>query len=153
MRALVLLLAMLLAAVPAAAERFYKWTDAEGNVHYTDEPPAEGEYEVMEPAAGGGNDAAPSAAERLEAWRQRQQQAQAAREELEASREEQRRAQQQRRENCDLARENVRQLEQNTRIIMPAEEEGGEPVRMSDEERLQRLETAREAVAEFCDDA
>lgn len=40
-RALPLAASLLLAAVPAAAE-LYKWTDAEGKVHFSDQPPPPG---------------------------------------------------------------------------------------------------------------
>lgn len=151
MRFMPFLLILVLAAGPAAAERFYKWTDAEGKVHYTDEPPAQGEYEVLDPAASGSDPAGPTSAERARAWRERQKEAEAKEAAREAAIAEQRRAQEQREENCRRAREKARVLEQNTRILMPPEEEGGEPVRMSDDERLQRLEEAREQVREFCD--
>lgn len=150
MRAILILLLLALCAAPAAAERFYKWTDAQGNVHYTDAPPAEGEYETLDAPASPAGAEGPTSAERAEAWRAEQQEAAAERERQRAAREEQRRAVEQREENCRLARENVRVLEQNTRILLPPEQEGGEPVRMSDEERLRRLEEAREKVAEFC---
>ena len=34
-----LLLALLLAAAPVLAQQMYRWTDAEGRVHYSDQPP------------------------------------------------------------------------------------------------------------------
>ena len=39
MKTLLMLLALALAAGPAAAGKLYKWTDKDGNVHYTDQPP------------------------------------------------------------------------------------------------------------------
>jgi glutaredoxin len=39
MRILVLMLALTLGAGPAVAGKLYKWTDPDGNVHYTDQPP------------------------------------------------------------------------------------------------------------------
>lgn len=39
MRILAMILALVLAAGPAVAGKLYKWTDQDGNVHYTDHPP------------------------------------------------------------------------------------------------------------------
>lgn len=149
MRSFLLLLALLVATLPAAAERFYKWTDEQGNVHYTDAPPAQGEYEVVEPDAAPADAEAASAAERLEAWRARQKEEAAREAARKAERQEAAEVRAAREENCERAREKVTILEQNTRILVPSE--GGEPTRMPDDERLRQLEEARAAVAEFCD--
>lgn len=148
---IVCLVMLLVLAAPAGAERVYKWTDAAGNIHYTDAPPQDGEYEVIETGGTRNEPQGPTSGERAKAWRERQLEEQARDAEREAVAGERRQAQAQREENCRRARENARVLEQNTRILMPPEEEGGEPVRMSDEERLRRLEEAREKVREFCD--
>lgn len=139
-------------ALPVQAETFYKWTDEQGNVHYTDAPPAEGDYEEVRPATAPSDGEAASASERLQAWRERQKEAKAREAEQRAEQAEEARAEAAREENCSRAREKARVLEQNTRILLPPEEEGGEPVRMSDDERLRQLEEAREQVAEFCND-
>lgn len=152
MRSVLLLLILAVFALPAGAQTFYKWTDEQGNVHYTDEPPADGDYEEVRPAAGPAASEAASASERMKAWRARQEEAEAREAERSSERQEAARAEESRRENCNRAREKVRVLEQNTRILLPPEEAGGEPVRMSDDERLRQLEEAREQVAEFCDD-
>lgn len=151
MRPVLLLLILAVFTLPVGAETFYKWTDAQGNVHYTDDPPEEGDYEEVRPATAPADSEAASAAERLKAWRERQEEAEVREAEQRAERQEKAQAKEARRENCNRAREKVRVLEQNTRILLPPEEEGGEPVRMSDDERLSQLEQAREAVAEFCD--
>jgi hypothetical protein len=39
MKTLAMVLALALAAGPADADKLYKWTDKDGNVHYTDQPP------------------------------------------------------------------------------------------------------------------
>ena len=39
MKILALIVALTLAAGPAAAGKLYKWMDKDGNVHYTDQPP------------------------------------------------------------------------------------------------------------------
>jgi hypothetical protein len=151
MRPVLLLLILAVFALPVGAETFYKWTDEQGNVHYTDEPPTHGEYEKVRPATAPPDSEAVSAGERLEAWRTRQKEAKAREAERRAERQEKAHAEEARRENCERAREKARVLEQSTRILLPPEEEGGEPVRMPDDERLSQLEQAREAVAEFCD--
>lgn len=152
MRLVLLLLILGVIVLPAGAATFYKWTDDQGNVHYTDEPPAEGEYEVVRPDPAPANSEAASATERLEAWRARQEESAVRRAEQRAEREEAAREQAAREENCNRAREKARVMEQSNRILLPPEEEGGEPVRMSDDERLRQLEEAREQVSEFCDE-
>lgn len=151
MRSVLLLLILAVFALPAGADTFYKWTDEQGNVHYTDEPPAERDYEEVRPATAPADSEAASAGERVRSWRARQEEAEAREAEQRAERQESARAEEARRENCNRAREKVRVLEQNTRILLPPEEEGGEPVRMNDDERLRQLDEAREQVAEFCD--
>lgn len=150
-RLLLVLLISLLALSAAHAAKFYKWVDERGQVHYTDSPPEHVDYEAVEGAAAASPEDAASAAERVENWRARQKERQARREQRAAERAEAERLAEARTENCANARERARVLEQNTRILMPPREEGGEPVRMPDDERLRQLEEARAAIREFCD--
>lgn len=151
-RLALLVLVSLLALSGAHAATFYKWVDEQGQVHYTDSPPEHVEYQVVTGAAPAGrDDDAPTTGERLEAWRAEQKERQAQREQQAAQRAEQERIAEARTENCANARERARILEQNTRILLPPREEGGEPVRMPDDERLAQLEEMRAAIREFCD--
>lgn len=133
------------------AAQFYKWVDEQGNVHYTDSPPEHGDYEVVRGARSDAAGNAPTAAERLERWRAAQEERAARRAEREAAEEQAKQARLQRQEECETARHNLDILTWSNRVILPPEEEGGEPVRMSDDERLRRIEELREAIAEHCE--
>lgn len=51
--------ALLLVALPVVSGELYKWTDANGVVHYSDAPPPAGQYQtrtIKQPVASAGND-------------------------------------------------------------------------------------------------
>ncbi len=47
---LLVLLCALLVSAPAAARTYYKWTDENGTVHFTSEPPIDRDYETINTA-------------------------------------------------------------------------------------------------------
>lgn len=64
-----------LASLPIQAE-MYKWTDAQGNVHFTDQPPADGrseELDIKPPAKIGQDENVRGIQERLQRLRQAEQ--------------------------------------------------------------------------------
>ena len=63
MTRLLLALAIALAAVNAAAQQLYRWTDEKGRVHVTDTPPPAGAKDARTVGGGGGSSAAPAANE------------------------------------------------------------------------------------------
>ena len=60
MTSLLLAIAIALAAVHAAAQQLYRWTDEKGRVHVTDTPPPPGAKDVRRTSGGGASSAAPA---------------------------------------------------------------------------------------------
>lgn len=117
------LLLLLLPLAPEAAQRLYKWTDAQGNVHYTQTPPPSGQYEDREvrhadpapPVAG----AAPDPADARRA------------------------------ENCRIARQNLQTLQRADIVRMDRDGDGTSEA-LSPEERAGEIERTTAQVREFC---
>lgn len=129
-----------------------KWVDAEGKVHYSDTLPPEAESpETVRNMSGKGQSEAPvsystkSIAER-EADLKKSKQESEEKAQKNAQTEAKAAA---RKKNCGIARDNVRTLEESSRIV--TYDEKGEKVYMEDAERAQKLEDARKSVSESCD--
>ena len=146
---------ILMLAVTASANGagVYKWTDAQGNIHYGERPPPGREAESMEV------DKAPIPREEaeieleklnikagLEPMRDGDESAsQKQVPDQEAKTEDVQR----RRRNCQIARENLARLERYRRLLTRDEE--GNPMRLDEQARASRMVQAREHIAEFCD--
>lgn len=138
-------LALALAA-PAHAD-LYKWTDAQGKVHYTDQPPTVNAQPVKGTAAGPA-EAASQAQQTLDAkdqaYQKRRKEAEEAR--AKANKEaEQARIQ---RENCAKARSNLGTLQNNARTYTT--NAAGQRVYMDDAARASALANSQKAVSDFC---
>lgn len=123
-----------------------KWVDAEGNVHYSDEPPppnVKAQTLVAPPAASGvpvQKTVAERELERKKALKAKEEAAQKA-------------AQQQEIEfaklkNCENSKGNLRALESNSPIA--TYDDKGERINMDDATRQQKLEEARKQVSTYC---
>lgn len=138
----------------ALAGKIYKWVDENGQIHYSSQKPPNQTVETVkvskgpkvpepaptEPAEEG---AAPSAAEQLA-----EQDAQDAADEV-AAREQLAEADRiNRRKQCELARQNLAALNATVRVTRTNEQ--GEVVRMTDEERVNALKTAQQAIRQYC---
>lgn len=145
---LFVLLAGFAAAASAAATGVYRWVDAEGKVHYSDVPPAEQPQQaervtVRTTPADPEKAAALAEARAKAAEQQTEQQAQAAKDAEVAAAEQARRAQQ-----CAMARNNLRQL-QNTNRAYESTANGGRRY-YSDAELANRRAQAQAWVNEYC---
>jgi hypothetical protein len=121
-----LLLAMCLATGPLAAAKLYKWTDANGEVHYSDQPPpANVKGPVKEtqrkpsaappPAAEG--DAKPTGGPKTPQEQEAEfQQRRVEAAEKDAADRKAQEEQQTRRKNCEQAKQHVAQLQSGVRI-------------------------------------
>jgi len=134
------LLCGLLVAPPAAAQTYYKWTDENGTVHFTAEPPADREYETVNtvgqitgssPAPA---NAAPPASE---------EQAPQARMPREAAPDPEMIA-----ERCKQARENLFWLQSKRRIIV--ENDDGSETFIDQEEQQRLMEENQALIEEWC---
>lgn len=127
-----------------------KWVDAEGKVHYSDTPPPDVTTQSVRNISGKGQAEAP-ASYSPKSYTEREAEMKKARMEKEEA--SQKKAQQEaedatRKRNCEAARQNVRVLEEGTRIV--TYDENGERSYMEDDTRTQRLEDARKAVSSNC---
>jgi hypothetical protein len=127
----------------AATAATYKWVDEKGNVHYSQHPPADTNYERMKieksrpgetpppapPASGSTNKAGGSSSS-----------SEVVKEEL--SKNEEIRA-----KNCEAAKKN---LEIYT-VYKRYKDKEGNVVRMDDDERLKKIEESKQHISEFCD--
>jgi hypothetical protein len=130
---------MLALAAQQSLAAMYKWTDEEGNVHYTQHPPTNHPTEVIKPpppapsnrgytppSLSDGEKKEDAAAEDPEQAKMREEIA---------------------RKNCEAARKNVEVLTAHRRI---RESEGGEVIVLDDKERQRRVEEARKDIKENC---
>lgn len=134
------LVALTLAAQPAGAE-VYKWVDEEGVVHYSQQPPAEGESTVLEPktappkpqqTTGGAPDEAGGDGEAETAAEAEQQQGAGTIDEF-----------------CRQARADIQTLEAGGRVRV--EEADGSLRYLGPEEQQQRLQQLQQQVANNCE--
>jgi len=141
---------LILLAAPAGAD-IYKWSDAQGNIHYGDQPPSGSNFKPFHPQTPG------DAAEHAEEAR-RQAADQAAKQRLE---EEQRReaesgkqaagAEEARRkaENCQRARSNLELLQRMNMRLTTVDSQGNTRV-LDAAGRQAEIDTATQAIADNC---
>lgn len=128
------------AFVLSAEAAMYKWTDKQGNVHYTQEPPPEGESKEI---TGPSRVAAPAA--------NKGEQKKGANEKGDAKTAENKppltpEQQEIYSRNCEAARGNLELYKAARRVQQP----DGEIVDMNDERRQQKMQAAEEQVKRFC---
>lgn len=144
MRALVLVfsfVALLAAGAAHAQDKVYRWKDADGITHYSDEPPAEGSAEEMEvnvppPVA------APPASEADE-------EAEAQRESEAADAEAAERLAAENQQACEDAQRNLATLQANPEVSMDTDADG-EPEILTPEQRDAQIAANRAAIESYC---
>ncbi len=141
-----LLLALLLLAAPLHAVT-YKWVDENGTVVYSQSrPPAGVPYETIDtgrprpPAAVPKKKPASSFLEQVEQEKKARAKEQLIRQDMQKSEE-------LRRKNCEAARKDLEAYTAFRRFRKP----DGSVVRLDDEERLKKIEEAKQAIKDFCD--
>lgn len=144
MKACLLLLALALLA-PAAGAEIYKWTDAQGRVHFGDKPTdktrAE-EVEVRDYKPGTGQDVLDvyQRTDRIYDARERQRQEDAAKERETTA------AEAKKKDQCFEARDRERRMDRPVVFV----DDYGKPIKVSDEERRQKLQELRQWIADNC---
>jgi len=155
---LALLGALWLVSAPAMAQT-YKWTDADGKIHYSDQPPPANvkEQVTVKPrkpsasapnAAPAGNDASPAKArtyvEQEAEFKKRQV------ETAEREAEEKKKAAEaaEKKQNCNQARAQLRSLQAGGRVTQTNAQ--GEREYMSDAQIGQAIESAKKSVDSWC---
>lgn len=133
-------------AAHAHAE-LYKWTDGQGKVHYTDQPPTVNAQTIKGTPAGQAettNQATQSLNAKDQAYQKRRKEAEEARAKTEKEAE-QARAQ---RENCDKARKNLSTLQNSPRVYTT--DAAGQRTYMDDATRASSMANSQKAVSDFC---
>jgi hypothetical protein len=144
--AVVLLLGV---CVALAEQNMYRWTDAEGRIHYSDRPPPPEvrDYKALtrsgsEAASGGDSGSAQSLAEKEAEFAHRRNEQ--AKKEAEAEK-----LAAERRQNCELARANYNTVSAGGRITRRNAQ--GEVVYLTDEEIEAESSQARVEMEKWCD--
>jgi hypothetical protein len=144
-----LMLAGIVAAAPAATGEIYKWTDAEGNVHYGDRPTGAGNEERLAISSSRTDPA------RVQATVQARQEARTRREESRAnaaagqpSEEELRAEAEERARKCETYRERLQKFVTSRRLYR--HDENGERVYLDEAETEAARARVQEQVQEYC---
>lgn len=139
-----LLLVVLGIGVPLCGmAQIYRWTDANGQVHYSQTPPAEGKFERVHPADSSGLDTGLGKfvkdSDKANSDADQAQQAEMKKKAESA-------------ELCAKARERVSSLEEKGphRMFVAAASSTAEPARMTEEDFNKRLADAQKSVTENC---
>ncbi|ROH86539.1 DUF4124 domain-containing protein [Stagnimonas aquatica] len=131
---------LLLAGLPLLAEAtVYRWVDANGQVHYSQTPPAEVGAEPQHIRTVPASPSAPAAAPPQTKSPPATAKPAAAEVDLEA-----------RAKRCSEARERIAYLEAKTARRLGVEQPDGSLARMTEEQFEERLQAAREAVTGNC---
>jgi hypothetical protein len=143
-----LLLAFAACSAVAENQNMYKWTDDQGEVHYSQFPPSAGKAEKMRapppPPAAAVESAESELQKQIKAMdKENEEQLQGAKDAESWAK-----IQKIRRQNCETANKNLANLQRggNVRYVGP----NGEVTRLSDEERQKRIEEANKQIKENC---
>lgn len=139
-------LIVLLAIGGPAAAGMYKWVDEQGNVQYSQQPPAGRQAESIKappPPSSSADEETARLKQQMEGFDERQgDRAKAAAEQQQSAD-----VEAQRKANCEMARTNLQTLTSRGQISI---KEGDEYRRLSEEERQAKIAEAQKQVDEFC---
>lgn len=136
-----------LAMIPHAHADLYKWTDGQGKVHYSDQPPAV-KAQVIKNSAAGQADITSQATQSLDAKDQAYQKRRKEAEEARAKAEKEAEQARMQRENCAKARNNLSTLQNTPRVYTT--DAAGQRTYMDDDARARALASSQKAVSDFC---
>lgn len=141
-----LLFALLVLTTANADAGLNKWVDERGKVHYSDQPPAGVEASAMRGAPAPAS--APAASKSYVEREAELKKARQSKTEAEASAAQQQANTETEKANCIAAQQTLRALQQDGRIV--EYDETGERRFVADDERSQRLGTARQEIEKWC---
>ncbi len=122
--------------VSAAKEKFYKWTDAKGQTHYSQHPPGNTPVEVLKSETGHSDPVNYATAPGS-----KDEKKEVGKEEIKSTPKD--------KERCELARKNAETL--NTYARIRVKQDDGEYRFITPEEHKQKLEEANHAIGESCE--
>jgi hypothetical protein len=139
-------LVLLLCGLPlAASAQIYKWTDANGQVHFGQNPPKQGNYSDVtptHPVSGTNTDGQHAASIPGTAGGKSAPAAAPAQTSLQAKADNA--------ERCAKANERISFLQERTPHRLMVTGEDGQPARMTEEQYTQQLKDAQDAAAKYC---
>ncbi|MEQ1880281.1 MAG: DUF4124 domain-containing protein [Burkholderiales bacterium] len=152
-----LALCLLAFSSPGQAQQTYKWTDAQGKIHYSDQPPpptVKQSATIKRPKSAGGAGAAPSEASTTEAPKNaaeleadfKQRQVEAA--EREAKQKQAEADAAARNINCEMARGHLARVQNGARIARTNAQ--GQTEYLEDAQLAQEAVTAKKSVESWC---
>lgn len=141
-----MLLCALLIGAHAHAD-LYKWTDSQGKVNYSDQPPTVNAQSLKSGSAGQ-SETTSQATQSLNAQEQAYQKRLKDVDEARVKTEKDAELARAKRENCDKARKNLGTLQNAPRVY--ATNAAGQRVYMDDAARAGALASSQKAVSEFC---
>ena len=148
MKIIILLLTFILSTQLIANQKIYKWTDANGNVHYSEDKPVDTEVKEIKVNTGKSK---PKAAEKQTPDEQVSEPKSA--DELAVDEynkiEQERVAKLQNQENCKVAKKNLATLQKTVRV-RKLDPKTGEYIRMDDTQRLNALKSAKKLISDVC---
>ena len=136
-----------LAMIPHAHADLYKWTDGQGKVHYSDQPPTV-KAQVIKDSAAGQADTTAQATQSLDAQDQAYQKRRKEADEARAKAEKEAEQARVQRENCTKARNNLSILQNSPRAYTT--DAAGQRTYMDDAARVRELASSQKAVSDFC---
>lgn len=136
-----------LAVAANVQAELYKWTDGQGKVHYTDQPPTL-KAQVIKSHTTGQADITSEATQSLDAKDQAYQKRRKEADEARAKADKEAEQARVQRENCDKARNNLSTLQNTPRVYTT--DAAGQRTYMDDAARASALASSQRAAADFC---
>jgi hypothetical protein len=133
-----------------AKQKFYKWTDADGNVHYTETKPEDKTAEEIKVSTAQPKVTAskPEKKEEIKIDTEGKSPEQIEIEKFNAESQAKVKEMQDK-ANCKIAKQNLATLQKTVRVRR-IDPETGESIRMGDEERMQVIANAKKAIKDLC---
>jgi hypothetical protein len=136
-----------LAITGHAQAELYKWTDAQGKVHYTDQPPTL-KAQVIKNSTAGQADITSQATQSLDAKDQAYQKRRKEADDARTKADKEAELARVQRENCAKARSNLSTLQNSARVY--STNAAGQRTYMDDDARARELTSSQKAVSDFC---
>ena len=130
----------------AAAAQIYKWTDANGQVHFSQNPPVSGNYQNVTPEL-----PPPTSAPHVDSIRRSAQSYTRQDSEAEKQRSALLKTKADNAERCAKARERLTFLEERPAHRLYKTGDDGQPTRLTDEDYQQQVADAKSAASKYCD--
>jgi hypothetical protein len=137
-------------SLPAAHAQIYKWTDAAGTVHYSQTPPASGDFHEM-PAAVPPSSSAEESEQQMQALIKRQQESEQDEQDEKARAQAEAARQLERIRLCAKAQKDLKRLQTIPSHRLLARKDGELIGRMTEDQRQDQIATLEKIMQDNCD--